>query len=630
MDENIVRAAIYPGIGVARVGNSQSEYIIGPEVPHGAAPPTGGYKDSSGALKRQAARFRIYGYDAAGAVVKEMLPSDTAKITWTVHVANKKAAWYEYITALDIPEAVPVLRRNLNFSGENRKKLMIDPGPLSITGKNSSGPVFTGRFVEEPVYLGELRTDEDGNLIFLGGRGVSGTPFVGKTLTTFANNGGWYDDTSDGPVTATVEVNGAQIPVDPAWVVTAPPNYAPEIISVQTMYDVIYEASVTSWIPKPPKPSFTTHILPILQQLSGYQWVNKGFLVQFGWGSPYDFLDTVFVAKLARADDLYQELRQQIFNMFRAQSSTTLAMTQWPPVYGDAFGSVDTSPRAGMMITNTSYGFLQEWVQGNFVSDYAPRATPGATIRDFPIAQQPEILNHAAMRFCMGGPFHPGCEMTWPMRHGSLYSGPFRLRHRDPGFPERDYGDVLKPEVAVSDTGPVTESSAGDLTRWMSVPWQCDAASCRSAYGSFDPYLPTFWAARVPNHVLSADDYAIVMDAKQPFEKRLRAFNNRVFWLRWLTGAGLRQITDMVEVFGRLGVIEKKPGPGDKTFPSEMFVESTPEFEPLEIRGLAGASDMVVEPAPEFGTHPLRVPLTLDDWHDDRARRYKAMVKALG
>jgi hypothetical protein len=51
----------------------------------------------------------------------------------------------------------------------------------------------------------------------------------------------------------------------------------------------------------------------------------------------------------------------------------------------------------------------------------------------------------------------------------------------------------------------------GGISRWMAVPWQCDTASCRSGYDKADdPYVPTFWPARVPNQVLTAEDYAIV------------------------------------------------------------------------------------------------------------------------
>ena len=71
-DKTIVSAKIHPSIGIARVGNSENAYFIGPEVPY----PTPGhpkhYRDETGALKRQAARFRIYGYNAAGKPIREL------------------------------------------------------------------------------------------------------------------------------------------------------------------------------------------------------------------------------------------------------------------------------------------------------------------------------------------------------------------------------------------------------------------------------------------------------------------------------------------------------------------------------------------------------------------------------
>ena len=101
-DNKIVRAAIHPGIGIARVGNSEHEFFVGPEVPRPAPRPPGFYKDASGALKRQAAKFRVFGYNAAGDVVAE-LNADNARIRWTVHVANRKSAWYNFELTLDIP-----------------------------------------------------------------------------------------------------------------------------------------------------------------------------------------------------------------------------------------------------------------------------------------------------------------------------------------------------------------------------------------------------------------------------------------------------------------------------------------------------------------------------------------------
>src|SRR5262249_40612702 len=62
------------------------------------------------------------------------------------------------------------------------------------------------------------------------------------TTLTFANNDGWHDDVSDWPVTATVTLRGRHLPVEHAWVVVAPPDYAPGVIAVTTLYDVIRDA----------------------------------------------------------------------------------------------------------------------------------------------------------------------------------------------------------------------------------------------------------------------------------------------------------------------------------------------------------------------------------------------------
>jgi hypothetical protein len=67
------------------LGNSRDEYFIGPEVTAPVKHPTGFYKDATGALKRQAGRFRVYGLNAAGKVVKK-LTADNAQLTWRVHI----------------------------------------------------------------------------------------------------------------------------------------------------------------------------------------------------------------------------------------------------------------------------------------------------------------------------------------------------------------------------------------------------------------------------------------------------------------------------------------------------------------------------------------------------------------
>lgn len=59
VNEAIVKAAIYPSIGIARVGNSLTGWYVGPEVPDPLPLPPGSYRDDAGALKREASRFRI-------------------------------------------------------------------------------------------------------------------------------------------------------------------------------------------------------------------------------------------------------------------------------------------------------------------------------------------------------------------------------------------------------------------------------------------------------------------------------------------------------------------------------------------------------------------------------------------
>src|SRR3989442_2335129 len=98
--------------------------------------------------------------------------------------------------------------------------------------------------------------------------------------------------------------------------------------------------------------------------------------------------------------------------------------------------------------------------------------------------------------------------------------------------PETDYGHQLTPAAVNQSDGPLAASGPGDLTRWMAVPWQTDTASCRSGYEGFTASTPTFWPARVPNQVLSDDDYLKVMDKTLSPDERWAAFRNRLDWLR--------------------------------------------------------------------------------------------------
>ncbi|MGK5544292.1 LodA/GoxA family CTQ-dependent oxidase [Streptomyces sp. URMC 127] len=598
-DTRIVRAAIHPAIGVARIGDSAEEFFLGPEVEDAPALPTGSYKDATGALKRQAARFRVYGYNAAGEVVAE-ITSDNADLLWTVHVVNKKAAWYQFQLALDIPEAAQApatMLRNATVPADQRHRLVINPGPRSIRGSNRSGRpeyVFdTGTFMDKPVYLGELRTDAAGRLVFLGGRGVSAS-HDNTPAGHFANNDTWHDDVSDGPVTAEVRIDGRRVPVDPAWVVVAPPNYAPELKSVRTMYDLLRDTFVSAGaLAAPQRVSFTREVLPLLRRLCDLQWVNHGFATHFGHAGREHLLEPERLARLADPHPRNAELRHQIWAAMRDMDRDAASPVPWPAIYGDAMGTRPPSPRQHLALTSLQYRLLRRWADGDFDADHDPAAALPASLGELPLAEQPQALDRAVLSFCLADAFHPGCEFTWPMRQPTLYAAPFRLRHRDTAEPDPSYGPVLTPQQALADDGPLHAQAPGDLTRWMAVPWQTDTARCRSGYAArYDPYLPTFWPARVPNHVLTEAGYRTAVDTTRTPDERRTAFENRAVWDRWLPATTpAAQMNAMVKDFGKLGLVERREGAtDDPQLPRTMLVESevsfTPEHAPSDQRNL--------------------------------------------
>ena len=594
--DRIAQVVIHPSIGIARVGNSPHDWFLGPEAPGPHPIPPGGFKDTAGRIKRQAARFRLYGLDQDGEVVAEVTAAD-AEIRWTAHLANTKAAWYTFDLALDIPEAKglpaaplqaapdPTRSPRRNAAITDRTRLQIDPGPRSIGGANANadgqdaGALFDGgAFLDQQVPLGELRTDDAGRLLVLGGTGRSGPAVPGMIAATFANNDLWYDDTSDGPVDATVRIDGREIPVTGSWVVVAPPNYAPGIQSVVTVYDVMFEAA-TYLSPelRPARPSFTRMIYPLFERVVQNQWVNAGFLRDFGWGSPSDFLAPDTLQLLASPDPAQEPLRRQIFERFRNPSYTSMEYSGLPPYYGDGVDLPATNPRQWMAVLPIQYAWLLQWANGDFDADWpAGGLTFPEQLEDLPVAEQPDALDRAVLDECLGGPFHPGCELTWPMRQTLLYAAPFRLRRQ--AKPEPDWGPQMTSAIALAEDGPLHASGPGDLTRWMAVPWQTDTSSCLSRYKhDVDGYLPTFWPARVPNDVLDLESYEAVLDSASSLEKRQRAFASREKWLRDLPGFGVAsriRINAFIRQWADAGVVTRQHGPNDDApFPEAFWVE---------------------------------------------------------
>ncbi|HKG79798.1 MAG TPA: LodA/GoxA family CTQ-dependent oxidase, partial [Pyrinomonadaceae bacterium] len=490
----------------------------------------------------------------------------------------------------------------------------------NITGRDTQGQAYqfdTGQFMGTKVPLGELRTDDAGRLIVLGGFGHSAS-YNNKPATTFANNDGWHDDTSDGPVRATVRINGQEFEAEPAMVAVTPPSYGQGLYGVVTMYDVVFDlfSRDPKFDPRPAtQPSFWRDIFPIFDRLVTSQWVNGGINFLFGNGSPSDLTQPDLLYKLSSPAEEHKPLRTSYFNWFRNPADATGEQEpeKLPPFYGDAFGDFADVGMVDLAVTATQYEWLRRWAEGDFDTDPSHRDRP-PTLDDYPIAGQPHALDEANLESCLGGPFHPGIELTWPLRVASMWKEPFRLNVLPENQePKMNYGPSLSPSEAMGDGGVVESSGPGTLTWWLGVPWQTDEASCLSGYeiGTYLP-LPSFWTARVPNQVLSERSYRRVLDEGLPLAQRLKHLFYRVDWLRYFGPDYQTRINDNVAKWDKLGIITMREGAADSAqhgLPERLWVEtqlakeftkSDPTWEQVRI-----AERLIQAPAEEVTEIPL-------------------------
>lgn len=602
----ITSLRVYPPLGIARVGNATDPanpfddlYVFGPETIGGHATlPSGSdakfvddFRAPGGAIKRQAARFRIYATLKDGAT-KELTLADGVGIEWRVAIANLKAGWYEFNQAMDLGPgiATDALQRNraLPSIPNGRRALDITPSPRSISGANVLGPQYVfsdGTFWSTPVYLGELRTDALGRLIFLGGHGRSAPFRKGMNPITFANNDGWHDDTSDGPVVATVSfANGTTMDAEPGYVAVTPPSYAPGLVGLVTMDDTVRETYINSgWLSRPNSTSFTTDVWPIFDRLSGLQWVDHGLFVIHGHGSPLCAREPVVIDKLRDPSASNQPWRQRIFDLFRDPYAVgDFKEPQIPQIFGDVYGEQALVPNTYLSVTKTQFGHLRRWAAGEFADDWSGTVPEPARFEHLSPREQVAHLDRASLHDCLGGPFHPGIELTWVTRLQSIWKSPYRLKLVSLDAPaKQNFGASLSPEACLAKGGPYDGIAAGALTRFLGVPWQTDSASCNSN-GDYSPSeflsMPTYWGARMPDQVLSEESFARIVDIEKIDKQGLRFqaikhFSLRSDWLRDIRDLDYyARIRRMTEQWALLGMALPVPATPDG-FPADMRVE---------------------------------------------------------
>jgi hypothetical protein len=443
---------IFPSIGIARLGNcpgdASSDFYVGPEIPGTVIVPSIGYKDPQGRVRRQAARFRIFGWEN-GVYMGEMT-APTVNITWTVELANTKAAFNQF---QGIGHTTGPLR---NASITNRSSLKITPGPRSIGPSNTASFNTGGQFLGSPVPLGEMQTDSAGRLLVLGGFGSSNSP-TNAPLTTFANNDGWHDDVSDGPVNATVTYLRKTYQASGAWVICPPPRFAPPITHSISLYDALLQAAVDRLgYQVPATPSFSNDVYPILRSQILTQWVSSKLSSSY-----YAALLAVIPPPATYAQ------RDAVFQQFRPPSTPPTQTTShlMPAVWTDYFADITKGGWTNQPFTVTQYNIMKAWRDGNFINDWVGAPPPGTIIT-------PDGLTRAALENCNGGPFFPGIETSFLTRDQYPFVEPFRLDG--------------------------TQLQAGDLTKQNAVPWQTDFYDC-----DFESPL-SWWPAARPEDVFVA------------------------------------------------------------------------------------------------------------------------------
>lgn len=299
---------IHPSIGIARVGNADDYYLAPKKIGGRPIEKDSGnfvsqFKNSNGEIRKQAAVFKIYDEDTGNEV-----PSSSIKaITWKVHLANKKAAWWEFnelcgnsmvspaadsydnttgetisqsgnsnsykdwaekkeemVSDQGIPVTTQVIVKR-NSTEEDRSSLLVDYGFRSVSGGSVQNPTTEATFAKNSgipygyeihynkkppthgkavKHLGSIKINDDYSLHVLGGDGKAGG---NRDILGFAGADTWRDDISDGPVEAHVTFQNDTTLKLNAWVVVGAPKYAPELVNITTWSDTVEDMAVRNF-----------------------------------------------------------------------------------------------------------------------------------------------------------------------------------------------------------------------------------------------------------------------------------------------------------------------------------------------------------------------------------------------
>ena len=503
-----MKLKISPSVGVARLGNSEGQFCLSPDsiggLPFEADAsgnklgPIKNFKDAESQVRRQGQLFRIFDADGGEFTINS---PNIASMEWTVHLANKKAAWFQFSELKgnllygteNSYEKQKVELRNKSIEGEeNRQTLIIDPGPRTVSGINQSigfneesvpkgyPSQFPSREVSSGtsiITLGDLKTDNEGRLIVLGGYGHAGGD---EPLTSYGGSDTWHDDISDGPVYCKITFEDSTPSVTlKAWIIVGSPDFAPEIVNISNLSDTMFDVGVRALnlVPnmytnegfnKTYKVNYQRDILPIVKRFAAYQWVSNVQSMMAFSANVFDLSDPSEENKANRLNyfayfrrpndksDLSSNRPQS--ELFKVAGDDMFPMM---PLNSGSNSVSNVNIVKFLALNDTQYFMLKQWANGNFESN--PAYEPFAISK----ADQASVGN------CVGLPMCPGIEVTWSLQNPTLYEAPYVIAdQKGPG----GYNETgLSPSRDEAEGG---GCQPGDLTKRMACPWQADFFQC--------------------------------------------------------------------------------------------------------------------------------------------------------
>jgi len=668
---------IHPSIGVARLGNS-SEFYLSP-IKIGGRPIecenqygdeayeqeeikyVRRFKDKQKRVKKQAAKFKIFKHDSSKTQPEEIDLSDKTlvkNVKWTVHLANKKASWFhftefkgdlmlgEHNTYENRPDRKDADKRNQGIDEKNRKHLIVDYGPRYVDSPKMRLQFMNDQNIphdypfsapwhqrdHSPIYgkrvdfLGEIISDSKNNLIVLGGHGNSGGD---ELFSTFAGGETWYDDISDGPVTCEITFSDDSTIILDAWIIVGPPKFAPELVNITTLDDVMLDMAVqhfdaapeiytkeNGWNPNY-EVSFERDIEPIIKSIGGYRWVaNVPSMMDFCMPS-FDLRDNS-EKNLANRKNYFEYFRKsgEKYWGVGGQSEQLFSNDDYlegiplMPLNAGSNAVSNSVPDKFVELSRTQHYFLEQWSKGKFTID---KSDDILGILE---------LDHADVGNCAGAPLCPGIEVTWSIKNPSIYEGPYKIKHKNKN-PETGEFDLnyyfehgLDPnwdETAVpGELGGGCEP--GDLTKRMADPWVSDLFECNINHINFtdadrvitagfqleDPptYLAYWWPPQSP--------WDVILGVSDPDEPDPRKRKEKVIAELKAAGAstgqqvnfirGIHNHIEMVYAWSYLGFIVNQNEAKDREdYP--YFVEKERNHEEFEVSAVAVANKInIVDP----------------------------------